>query len=99
MGFKYTQIYFTNPDLNRLQANLTNVFNQINGPFIGGNLLTGISMMASTPNAIKHGLNRIPQIWTLTDLSAAAEVYRISWDTNFITLEATSNCTIAIWVN
>jgi hypothetical protein len=85
--------------LDRIQANITKAFNSVIGPFIGGNILPGITLTANTPLAINHGLGRQPVIWTLTDNNAAAIIYRTKWDQNTITLEANGNCVISIWIN
>lgn len=89
------------PNLDRIQANVSSAFNSsgLPSPFVGGQLLTAISLSSSTPKSINHGLGRQPVIWVLADITAAAEVYRTAWDTNSITLEATADCTVAIWVN
>lgn len=85
--------------IDRIQTNISKAFNSIVGPFIGGNLLTGIKLTINTPLAVNHGLGRQPVVWTLTDINAGASVYRTTWDTNTITLEATASCSIAIWIN
>lgn len=99
MGYNFQTINSADPEINRIQANIFKALQSINGPFVGGNLLTGIKLVSGVPLAINHGLNRVPELWTLSDILSAANVFRISWDKNSITLQATADCTIAIWVN
>lgn len=99
MATPFRTILTNDQNLNQIQQNITAAFNALNGPYFGGNLITGISLSANVPKIINHGLGRQPQLWTLADLTAAAEIYRVSWNSTSIVLEATANCTIAVWVN
>ena len=67
-------------------------------PFIQGYLLSGIVLSASTPKAIPHNLGVVPMGWILTDNQASATVWRVSWTAQVITLEASANTTINVWV-
>jgi hypothetical protein len=96
--YNYQIIYTGDQQVDRVQTNIQNAFNNITGPFIGGILLTGVSVAnAATP--IQHGLGRTPQLWVLCDQNTLTTVKRISWDSNVITLEAGADCVISLWVN
>lgn len=84
--------------LNRIQANISNSLNKISGPFIGGNLLTSVSI-SPAPTVIAHKLGRVPQIWVVCDQNTLTELKRISWDANSITLESGADCIVSLWVN
>jgi len=84
--------------LNRVQKNILAAFNAVSGPFIGGNLLTNVTVN-TTATVINHGLVRTPQVWVVTDQNTLATVKRVSWNTNSITLEASTDCVISLWVN
>jgi hypothetical protein len=97
--YQYQRIQTGNSFIDRIQANIQNAFNSIVGLFLGGNNITGVSLSANTPLAINHGLGRVPQIWTLTDISASASVYRTAWTSTTITLESSADCSVNFWVN
>jgi len=88
----------TAQDINRIQGNVSSAFNALSSPFIGGNLLTKIAL-TTTPTAVNHKLNRKPQLWVICDQQNGASVWRTDWDENSITLQASSACTISLWVN
>jgi Tfp pilus assembly protein PilN len=68
-------------------------------PIFNGNMVTGINLLANKPQAINHLLGRMPQGWILTDNTANTVVWRTQDFNQFsITLEATANTTISIWV-
>ena len=67
-------------------------------PFQGGNYLTGVALISGTTQ-IAHKLGRTPVIWVIGDNTAAATIYRASWDSNFINLVSDAACTVALWVN
>ena len=68
-------------------------------PLLDGNLISDISLTASTPKAINHLLQRMPRGWFLTDNTANAVVWRSStFTTTTITLEASADTNISLWV-
>jgi len=68
-------------------------------PFLQGNAIENISLTASTPKAINHLLQRMPQGWILTDNTANAVIWRSKASTDlFITLESSADTVISIWV-
>src|ERR1700743_3272274 len=69
-----------------------------NSPFVGGVLLTGITLQTGS-NPVQHTLGRTPKLWVICDISADQSIYRTSWDTSVINLTCSGAATIAIWVN
>lgn len=68
-------------------------------PIINGNIITGILLVANTPQAVNHLLQRTPQGWFLTDNSADSVVWRASpFNQLTLTLESSADTTISIWV-
>jgi hypothetical protein len=53
---------------------------------------------AAGPMNVKHGLGRVPLGWTVTDLSAAVLIHRVSQDTVTIGLYASGACTGKVMV-
>lgn len=71
----------------------------ISVPLLSGNLISDISLTASTPKAINHLLQQMPQGWFLVDNTANAVVWRAAdFTTTTITLESSANTTISLWV-
>lgn len=68
-------------------------------PFLSGNQISDVVLTASTPLAISHLLQRMPQGWFLTDNTANAVIWRTEPLNNLtITLESSANTTISLWV-
>lgn len=68
-------------------------------PLLYGNTIENIVLKANTPLAINHLLSRLPQGWILIDNQADALIWRsAALNTSTITLEASANTTISIYV-
>ncbi len=68
-------------------------------PILDGNLINSISLVANTPKAINHLLQRMPQGWVLVDNTANTVIWRTQIFTqSTITLESSANTTISLWV-
>lgn len=68
-------------------------------PVLAGNQINSIVLTATTPKAINHLLQRMPQGWFVVDKNASAVIWRSSpWTTTTLTLESSANVTINIWV-
>lgn len=70
----------------------------ISNPLLQGGMLTGIKLIANTPQAINHLLQRQPLGWFTLDNTEDSVIWRTAWNTNTITLEASATTTVAIWV-
>lgn len=63
-----------------------------------GRQLSGIELTTSA-TTVPHGLDRTQQGWFITDISAAATVYRTGdFNDTSMVLTASAACTVAIWV-
>lgn len=62
-----------------------------------GKLMEGIAV-STTTTPFPHGLGRRPRGWFPVDRDADVRVWRVSWDDKFLTLDASGNATINIWV-
>lgn len=68
-------------------------------PILSGIQIDDIVMTANTPITINHKLGRLPQGWFVVDNSASAAIWRTQvFNTSTISLEATANTTISIWI-
>ena len=54
--------------------------------------------VATTETQIAHGLQRVPQGWIVTDIIGAATVRRTGWDARYITLRASTACTVDLLI-
>jgi hypothetical protein len=71
----------------------------ISVPFLSGLQIDGIQLLASTPKTISTLLGRTPQGWWVVDNTANTAIWRTQpFSTNSLTLEASVNTTISIWV-
>jgi hypothetical protein len=61
-------------------------------------MVTGIKLIANIAQVINHGLQRQPQGWFLTDNNADATIWRSAWNSLTLTLTASANATVNIWV-
>jgi hypothetical protein len=81
----------------QLQANVNEFVEDLaTVPFLDG--VTVSAQVAATDTIIPHTLNRQPQGWFITDIDAAATVYRAAWNTRTITLHASAPVNIQLWV-
>lgn len=68
-------------------------------PMLSGVQISNIKLTASTPLAINHLLQRMPQGWFLTDNNSNAVIWRTQPFNNLtITLESSANTTISFWI-
>ena len=94
----FQTIQTSNQTLNQIQAYITSALNSLVGPFLGGQLIQNVSV-STAGTTINTGLGRVPQIWTLCDQQTDAVIWRISWNTNSITLKSSADCIVSLWVN
>jgi hypothetical protein len=81
------------PILTRWKSSLDPVLaNQL----LQGNLLTSV-LLAIGSNQVAHKLQRQPVGWIITDQTGSSVIYRLSWDNNFIVLNASQPVTINLW--
>ncbi len=70
-------------------------------PFIRGQLIQRLDL-STTPTRVAHKLNTIPKGWIITRIDADQTVYEAStttpFDSRFIQLVASGDCTVDIWV-
>lgn len=82
----------------RFQDNINNFTNQfMMNPFLKGNFIEGIALTTSA-SQIEHKLGISPLGYIVTSQSANATVYSTAKDQNFLTLQASGNVTVSIWV-
>jgi hypothetical protein len=68
-------------------------------PVMQGRALNAVVLVANTPQTLNHGLSQTMRGWFVTDQGAAANVYRTQpLNAQTITLEASANVTINLWV-
>lgn len=45
---------------------------------------------------VAHGLGRVPVGWIMTDRTGLGQVYRVSWDSQFVTFVSSTLVTVSI---
>lgn len=98
MNQPFQTVQTQDPVLNRIQGYISSAFNSFVGPFIGGSLMSGVSVGTSA-TVINHNLGRVPQVWVICDQNTKTNVARVSWNSSSITLEAGADCVISLWLN
>jgi len=65
---------------------------------VQGSQLNGISLNAGQ-TTVPHGLSRVQQGWIITDISAAATIFRTGdYNASNFVLTASASCVVGIWV-
>lgn len=68
-------------------------------PILNGNTISSIPLVANTPKAINHLLQRLPQGWFLIDNNANTVIWRTQpFNEYTITLQSSANTTISFWI-
>lgn len=71
----------------------------LSNAIVQGVAVNGVMFAANTALTISHGLGRTPQGFFITDINAAANVYRTAaFNASTITLEASAKATVNLWV-
>jgi hypothetical protein len=95
----FRKVKSASPDLNRAQDAVDDVLRAIAAcPLLDGVLLTDLDISSTVNTAVNHGLQRQPRGWIITDMPAFAAFYRVAWDERSITLLASVDSTVSIWV-
>lgn len=85
-------------ELSVVQDNVDNVFT----PLLKVVILDGQALLAlpmtTTATIYPHRLNRIPLGWLITDKNANINVWRVTWDSRTITLQASGSGPINLWI-
>ncbi len=111
----FTQLNTPDNLLNRVQNNIKNSFNNVSmGPFISGNLIKYVDLVAGKDNLIQHGLGSTPDVFVICQLNANAVVWSpltaslsppsgnpasASSNSILINLWCSVNCTVSLWVS
>lgn len=95
----FRRVRLKDKETETLQANLIQTLQPIlKSDIIDGTILRDVSLVSGS-NTIDHNLNRPVEGWIIIDqVGNAATVYRTSWDTRTITLTASADTTISLWV-
>lgn len=95
MGALTTQLDW--PKANTLWASKLNPV--LANLLIQGSQLSGIVLIANTPQMINHFLGKNQTGWIVTDQNAAASIFRTQpFNDSTLTIEASADVTINLWV-
>lgn len=85
-------------ELEQLQSNIAQVFGSISQVRILDGVLIRDIDVVTTGTKINHLLQRQPEGWLIVDKNAVGDIHRTDWDATSITLQASANTTISMWV-
>lgn len=92
---------FKDKDIVKFQENVAEFLNQLNATILNGLILSDI-IVGTTDTDIPHMLGRTYSGWQLIDLQGDARVWRetasVSDKSKFLTLKASSQVTVSLWV-
>ena len=84
-------------DLNKIQGYTRDFADQFSdNPFINGRSID--ATIGTSATVINHGLQQTPLGWIILDRTNNSNVWRVSWDSKSITLQASVSTTIKLWV-
>jgi hypothetical protein len=82
---------------------LQNAVEQVLNPLsrlalLNGTILKDRQVKSAESTKIEHQLNRQPLGWFPIDHTSSAVVYRTDWSNKTISLQASADCTVDIWI-
>jgi hypothetical protein len=92
------RIQTNNSDVRRIQDLIVRWTNQLLGISILNGILLENVVLTSGSNEIEHKLDRVPKGWVVVDQNASATFYSSSKTNRVLTLVASANATVSIWV-
>lgn len=91
------RIYTQDPIVNQIQNNINEVLDGISlCNLLDGNLVS--ANLAAGSVKVPHLLDRRPQGWIVVDKDGTADIWRNSWDSIFLELEATAPVSVTMWI-
>jgi hypothetical protein len=94
-----TKVQSADPVINRIQIQLAKLNPVLANPLLNGNIVTA-TLNSSAPVAIPHKLGRPWQGWTLVEVDASVNVYRVGNDNaqQVLNLQASGACTVSVLI-
>ncbi len=94
----YKQINTQSFELSQVQSNVAFVLDPlVRLPTLDGTLLTGVSLSTAVTQ-VNHLLGRQPLGWQLADINSNATVWRTGWNNKTLSLQASADTTVNLWV-
>jgi hypothetical protein len=99
MSIKQMRKSYTLPEeVKDLENNVKDVLDQITGiRLLDGRLIQDVALLSGA-NRIAHVLGRKPQGFIIVNRNSSAIVWQTNIDTLFITLNASANITVSLWI-
>lgn len=95
---KYRKIVTQDVEVNLIQDRLARILAQIADDPITDRQRIEISLTTGIANRVYHLLGRQPKGWFITDKNANANVWRASWNSEYIDLRSSANVTLILEV-
>lgn len=96
---KVRRLFGLERDLTMVQTSIADTLDKVtNVQLIDGNILSNLVLPSLSRRSFQHKLGRKIIGWILIDNIANSNIWKISSDNNFITLESNSDTIVSIWV-
>lgn len=93
----FKRLFFNDQVMSRFQDNVTTWTDQLSGcPFLRGVLIE--TLITSSDTIINHGLGKTPEGYLVLSQDANTPIWKITSNENAITLKASTNVNVKIWV-
>lgn len=97
MPTQYLPIASDDEAINRMQVNIRSALDPISTDLLLNRQVISATIGA-TATTIYHNLGRQPAGWIVVDRLADARVWRVSWDTKTIVLQASGSVAVKIFL-
>lgn len=93
---KYRKIVTQNVEINLIQDRVSRILAQVADDPITDRQSIAVVLPAMQPTRVYHALKRQPKGWLLSDQDGNANVWRVNWNNEYITLQSTGNCNVIL---
>jgi len=96
----YSPIKFLdNQELNRVQENISQYTNQLNGRFIVDGIIINASLVSGQANRVPHGLGRTPNGYIIIYKNDTCDIWdNANPDSLLFYLNTSADVTVKLWV-
>lgn len=95
---KYRKIVTQDVEINLIQDRLARILAQVSDDPITDRQRISVTLTTGVSNLVYHLLGRQPKGWFLSDKTANADVWRSTWNNEYIDLRSSANVTITLEV-
>jgi hypothetical protein len=93
---KYRKIVTSSVEINLIQDRISRILSQVADDPITDRQTIAATLLTMAPTRVYHALKRQPKGWLLSDKDGATTVWRVDWNSEYITLQSTGNCNVIL---